>query len=218
MRHRGGLGELESWISAAVAIAFIALVVAINRRSRKNSDSNAGRSLVSVHEGGYEDEDDDDDEADYQQPAIGSITFIQVNQFITFSGSYPSLSSYNERIPRFVKSSYGFKAKGMQGREQNFRHLLVSNKLRPGNEYPAVVTLQIEPSNKFDRFAVLVTFQGLPLAYVPKEYSQAFHSALVPVGGEALCLADIWFDGKFRRGAKRNSITLLTSTYPQVES
>jgi hypothetical protein len=211
------LGELESWIAAAAGVAFIFLVVAISRRSRRQSDSRAGRSLVSVHEGDLE--DDDEDEDDYQQePAIGSITFIQINQFITFNGSYPSLSSNNERIPRFVKSTYGFKAKGMQSRYHNFRHLLVSNKLRPGNEYSAVVTLQIEPSNKFDRFAVLVLFRGLPLAYVPREYSQAFHSVLLPVGGAAACLADIWFDGQFHRGGKRNSITLLTSTYPQLES
>lgn len=153
-----------------------------------------------------------------EEPNVGSLVFIQINQFINLSGSYPPMASHSEDIPRFVRSAKGFKAKGMQSRYHNFKQVLVSNRLTPGNEYRAVVTLQIEPSNKFDQFAVLVTFRGLPLAYVPKEYSQAFHSVLAPVGGAALCLADIWFDGKFHRGGKHNSITLLTSSYPQLES
>lgn len=177
----------------------------------------AGRSSGSTYPEPRPEEPWEEDEY-IEESTIGSITFIQINQFINFNGSYPPLASYNEKIPRFVNSANGFRAKGMQSRYHNFKQLLVSNRLKPGNEYRAVVTLQIEPSNKFDQFAVLVTFRGLPLAYVPKEYSHAFHSVLAPVGGAALCLADIWFDGKFHRGGKQNSITLLTSTYPQLEN
>ncbi len=200
------------WILIAAISVFVVFVFMAGR-SDSRTDSGPG------HTTNWSDDDDEyDNSGDFGQQSQAPLIFIQINQFISFNESYPPVVRYNEKIPRFVTTNEGFKAKGMQSREPNFRRILLSNRLIPGNSYRAVVTLQIEHGNPHDVHAVQVSFQGLVLAHIPRELSPQFHSALRAVGGIAVCVADIWFDGKRRRGPKINSITLFTSRDPQLES
>lgn len=201
---------MEIFVFILVAVA--AVIALLSWLGNKSSSSNLGPYTTRQLAGNSEDEDFYDDEL----PST-SVTFIQINQFINFGGSYRDVAAPAANIPRLIVATPGFKAKGMQSYYHGFKRVLLRNRLTPGHEYSAVVTLQIDPTNRFDPFAVMVIFQGHTLAYVPREDSQAFYSVLKPVGGAAICVANIWFDPRYRRGGKRNSIRLMTSTLPQLE-
>jgi hypothetical protein len=143
--------------------------------------------------------------------------FILVNQNISIHGVRPKRLETFSDLPQFVRSDNWFRAVGMKSYFENFRILLLSYRLTSGNSYLAQVTLQIEPTNAYNSRAVMVHFDGLLLGYLGNEYCSSFYSVLAPVGGAAMCDAEIWFDGQYRRSGRRNSVKLFTSSIPQLE-
>ena len=149
--------------------------------------------------------------------STGTQIFILINQNISIYGTRPKRLDTNYDLPHFVRSDSGFRAVGMMSYYQNFKTLLLTYRLRPGNSYLTKVILQIDPTNSYNSHAVMVHFNGLLLGYVANQYCGSFYSVLAPVGGAALCDAEIWFDGRYRRGGRQNSVKLLTSPIPRLE-